>query len=175
MAVSEAELVDCSETIEKLFREYHEWNKQGVIESLGGVSAPVDEIEQSYDIEGFIQEDISQLTGPATETRLFIAQYNDDIVGCVFLEGRNEQDAEVKRLYVRQEARGEGLGRALMEAVINAAREEGYSDLLLFTAPSTDAAQALYMDLGFAHTDPFECEAPEQAYDDVIFMQLDLN
>jgi ribosomal protein S18 acetylase RimI-like enzyme len=175
MTVSEAEFGDYSDAIERLFQEYHEWNKQGVVESLGGVAAPVEEVEQSYDIEGFIDEDISKLTDFTTDTRLFIAQQNDEIVGCVFLEARTKQDAEVKRLYVQPKARGEGLGRALMEAVINTAKEDDYSNLLLFTAPVTEAAQSLYKDLGFELTDPFECEAPEQAYDDVIFMHLDVD
>lgn len=175
MPVFEADFGTHADTIEKLFQEYHEENKRGVVESLGGRSAPVEEIEQSYDIEALISEDIGKLTDPDTETRLFIGKLDQQIVGCVFLDRRSDRAAEVKRLYVKPTARGAGLGRALMEAVIAAAREDGYEKLLLFTDPSTEAAQSLYEDLGFEQTEPFDCEAPEEAYDDIIFMELDLD
>lgn len=175
MAVSEADFVNHADSIKELFLEFHEWNKEGVVSSLGGQSVPVHEIEQAYDIEAMIDGDIAKLADPEGNTRLFIAAENDELVGCVFLDRRSDRVAEVKRLYVRPGARGAGLGRSLMEAVIAAAREDGYGKLLLFTAPFTEAAQSLYEDLGFEYTAPFECEAPEEAYDDVIFMELDLD
>lgn len=61
-----------------------------------------------------------------------------------------------------------------MEALIGAAREDGYSTLLLFTGPFTEAAHSLSEDIGFEYTTPFECEAPTEAYDAVIFMRLEL-
>lgn len=175
MAVSEADYEDHADTIEQLFREYHEWNKQGVVDSLGGQSVPVHEIEQAYDIDAIIREDDAKLADPETDTHLFIATEKHEIVGCVFLDGRSDRVAEVKRLYVRPEARGAGLGRSLMEAVITAAMEDGYSRLLLFTPQFTEAAQSLYADLGFQYTNPFECEAPEETYDELIFMHLKLD
>lgn len=175
MAVSEADYADHEDTIKQLFQEYHEWNKRGVVDTLGGHLAPVHEVEQSYDIDALIRGDAAKLAGLETDTRLFIATENDEIVGCAFLDQRSDRVAEVKRLYVRPVARGGGLGRSLMEAVLTAAREDGYSRLLLFTNPFTQAAQSLYEDLGFEYTDPFECEAPEEAYDDLIFMELDLD
>ncbi len=76
------------------------------------------------------------------------------LVGCVAL--RRVSGAcdlcEMKRLYVRAEARKTGLGRQLALAAITAGRRLGYRRICLDTLPSMTAAQALYHDLGFRRT-----------------------
>jgi len=62
---------------------------------------------------------------------------------------------EVKRLYVRNEYRGSGLGRMLVEAVIQSARRAGYQELRLDTLGTMTAARALYDRLGFVEIDPY--------------------
>jgi len=57
---------------------------------------------------------------------------------------------EIKRLWVRPQARGTGAGRALVQAILERARTCGKSRLLLDTAPdSMAAAHQLYLDFGF--------------------------
>ena len=61
----------------------------------------------------------------------------------------------MKRLYVRPEGRGCGVGRALTTASIDAARQMGYSRMVLDTLGSMVAARALYAELGFCETKPY--------------------
>ena len=84
--------------------------------------------------------------------RLFLA---DDDGGCVALRFLAADTAEMKRLYVRDTHRGKGLGRALAEAAIRAAREAGCARIVLDTLPKMREAQVLYQTLGFRPIAPY--------------------
>lgn len=60
----------------------------------------------------------------------------------------------MKRVYVRPAARRKGLGRRLVEAVLNEAKTAGYSRICLDVLPEFTAAQALYASLGFQPAPP---------------------
>jgi ribosomal protein S18 acetylase RimI-like enzyme len=61
----------------------------------------------------------------------------------------------MKRLYVRLEFRQKGTGKALSIAVINSAREIGYSVMRLDTVPEMKQAIALYHSMGFKDIAPY--------------------
>lgn len=174
MSVFEADLESHTDDVAELFRDYHGWMKQGILKSVSGQAIPVEEIDHRYDVEEAVTDDIAYLSDPNSGGRLFLAQENDELAGCVCLYWRSDDTAEVKRLYVRPAARGHGLGRSLMEAVIDAAHEDECETLLLFAVPFTEAAISLYEGLGFEHTSAFDCEAPEEMYEELVFMRLEL-
>jgi GNAT superfamily N-acetyltransferase len=62
-------------------------------------------------------------------------------------------EAYLAELYVVPDRRGQGIGRALMEATIAAARAEGAGTMELGTGEADVAARALYESLGFTHTE----------------------
>lgn len=77
-------------------------------------------------------------------------------LGCVGLRAIDPVGCcEMKRLYVSPDARGMGLGRALVEAVLDAAVRLGFHELRLDTLPDMSDAQALYARMGFVRIAPY--------------------
>jgi putative acetyltransferase len=86
--------------------------------------------------------------------RFFVARLDAVAVGCGGVAFFPDF-AEVKRMYVRDDARGHGVGRALLERIETEARVAGCSLLRLETGTGQDAAMALYVRCGFRNCPPF--------------------
>lgn len=80
----------------------------------------------------------------------FIARLEGNACGCVFLSRIDAKTAIVTKLYVRPDCRGKGLSRALMEALLEAARVRGFTRVVLDTdRDQLRAAYELYLKLEF--------------------------
>jgi putative acetyltransferase len=86
---------------------------------------------------------------------LLIARDGTAPAGCVALRRVDPASGEMKRMFVREQYRGSGLGRRLALAAIEEARNRGYRRVLLDTLPKLAPAIALYRDLGFRVTAPY--------------------
>ncbi|HET7163225.1 MAG TPA: GNAT family N-acetyltransferase [Rhodanobacteraceae bacterium] len=113
-------------------------------------------IGTDLEYQGFTAE-LAALPAPYVPPRgaLLIASSESGVAGCVALRPLDEQRGEMKRLYVRPAYRKTGLGKSLVEAMIDAARRVGYRELRLDTLPSMASAQALYRRLGFVEIPPY--------------------
>ncbi|SHJ08437.1 Acetyltransferase (GNAT) family protein [Roseomonas rosea] len=79
-----------------------------------------------------------------------------DPLGCVALRQIGGEGAcEMKRLYVAPTARGLGLGRALVEAILAEAARLGHAEMRLDSLPSMTGAIALYRSMGFTPIAPY--------------------
>lgn len=147
-------------TLRDLLTAYHDWMD--------------DHAGEEYDPEAELAEDVESLDEEA-ESWAWVGRSGGEPAGCVLLYGVTDELAEFKRLYVADEHRGEGLGRALTRAVVERARAEGYDRVGLTTPPWSEAAHDLYESLGFETTPPYpETRLPERYHDEAIFMQLRL-
>jgi putative acetyltransferase len=116
-----------------------------------------DSLGFSLCFQGFDQE-LTGLPGDYAppDGRLLLAEYRGQPAGCVALHKLDSGICEMKRLYLRPQLRGRGVGRALAEAVIAEARAIGYRKMRLDTVePVMPNAVAMYRRLGFVEIEPY--------------------
>jgi putative acetyltransferase len=88
--------------------------------------------------------------------RLLLAEYDAQLAGCVALHKLDSAICEMKRLYLRPQFRGKGLGRLLAERIIAEARQIGYQRMRLDSVePVMKDAVAMYRRFGFKEIAPY--------------------
>jgi ribosomal protein S18 acetylase RimI-like enzyme len=101
---------------------------------------------------------------------LILAQTSEGPVGCGAVRGLSKEVCEMKRLYVRPQARGRGLGRTLAERLVIRAEALGYVRMYLDTLIDMVPARGLYRSLGFRETSAYY----DNPLPGVVYMALDL-
>jgi putative acetyltransferase len=137
-----------------LFREYEAW--LGLNLCFQGFEAELAELPGKY---------------APPDGRLLLAYSDEKLAGCAALRKLNIDVCEMKRLFVRDAFRGRMIGISLIDHLIAAAREIGYSKLRLDTfPPKMGKAVALYKSRGFIEIPAYY----ENPYDGVLYMELSL-
>jgi GNAT superfamily N-acetyltransferase len=108
----------------------------------------------------YMKADAEGLPGPYVAPRgaIWLAQAGDEPVGCVARRPLSADVGEVKRMYVVPAWRGRGVGRALLERLIEHARALGYERLRLGTLADMTRAQKLYHSLGFVPIERYRAD-----------------
>jgi putative acetyltransferase len=103
---------------------------------------------------------------------VLLAYQGDDCVGSIAFYPLREDVAELKRLYVSEQARGQGLGKQLLLHALDACRARGYRQAVLDTLARMESAVALYRALGFVATPAYN-DSYKYA-DDVLYLSCEL-
>ena len=107
--------------------------------------------------------------------RLLCARDGQRLVGVGFLKPIKNEICEIKRMYVRPDQRGKGLGKAILTRLIDEAKNIGYGKVLLDSACYMKAAHALYRSMGFTDADYYsEGETDEVFKDYMVYMEMQL-
>lgn len=150
--------VNSPELIEKtrlLFKEYEKW------------------LDVSLCFQGF-EEELKSLPGKYAppDGRLYIVKYDNKFSGCIALRKLEDGICEMKRLYLREELRGKGIGRKLVEKIINDAKEIGYEKMRLDTIKEKmPNAVDMYERNGFVKIERYYYNPNPHT----LFMELKLN
>lgn len=148
------------EEIRCLFQEYTELLAEGDSQFRKYLQI------QNYDAEiSHPEEKYSMPKG-----RLYLALADGNVAGCIALRKLNMQQCEMKRLYVRPEFQGHGIGRMLTEQILLDAKQIGYRMVLLDTFPFLQRALTMYRHMGFREIPRYN----DSPMDSTIFLALDL-
>lgn len=101
---------------------------------------------------------------------IILAKQEKQVMGCIALKPIGEGICEMKRLYVRPEARGQYLGKKLVEELVDFAKKAGYNTMKLDTITSLKEAIKLYESKGFIKTEPYVYNP----LSDVLYFELTL-
>jgi len=105
------------------------------------------------------------------EGRLLLAEWEGQLAGCGALHKLENDVCEMKRLYLRPQFRGKGIGRVMAERLIAEARIIGYRRMRLDTVgPVMKDAVAMYRKLGFKEIAPYR----ENPMAGTLYMELEL-
>ena len=91
----------------------------------------------------------------AAGVRFWVARQAEQAVGCCALVPLSPGTGEIKRLYVDEAARGQGLGKRLLDTLEGTARAEGMTALLLEAGIHQPQALGLYRKRGYVRRGPF--------------------
>ena len=125
------------------------------------------------DIRGYLAGALDKILGPGPPaSQFYLLEQGGTTIGMGGLRTVRPGVAEMKRVYLRDAAKGQGLGRALVERLMDDARGFGFHTMLLDTAPTLTTAIALYEKLGFTRTPPYEqVEVPVLLHPHWVFMR----
>ena len=116
-----------------------------------------------------LDDELKDLSAKYTppEGRILCAAVDDEIIGCVAYHKHTAERCEMKRLFVRDGYREHHAGSRLIEAIINFARADGFTEMVLDTITPLESAIRLYKKFGFVETSPYY----ENPMSDVIYMK----
>jgi ribosomal protein S18 acetylase RimI-like enzyme len=99
-------------------------------------------------------EDLEDIEGNYTEKGgvFYVAEEGDNIVGTIAVKV-DGSFPRLKRLYVAQDCRRQGIGKMLLDKIIAFCESKGYNKIVLSTTPEMKDAIRFYKKNGFVETD----------------------
>ncbi len=101
----------------------------------------------------------------------FIIYFGESPIGCVGLKRFDSRSCELKRMYIKEEFRGRGFAKTVINFIADAATRLGYEQILLDTNVEMPAAVSAYLKAGFIEI-PAYCENENPS---PVFLSLLLN
>ncbi len=173
VSVRQADFLKDRWVIGALWHEYLTWAMDEIDTRYGIGHAMLDRMGTVDQVVRRNLEDMHEFAPPAG--RLLLAESDGEAVGIGCLKAIGETTGEIKRMFVRPEARRTGAGRRILQGLLDGAREFGHHRVLLDSVRFMTAAHALYRSTGFTEIEPYpESEVPPELWKYWVFMQMEL-
>ena len=138
----------------------------------------------SFDIEAMARSDIEDRAKFFPPTgRFYLVRHDGRDIGVGCLKRLAPNVGEIQRMYIQPHVRGVGAGRALVERLLQDARDLGYAKVPLESLRALSPAHGLYRSVGFVEVEPYADNSMD-AYQDpatleayrrsAVFMELSL-
>lgn len=166
MEIRQARLPEEIGDIRRLWFEYLSWGN--------------DELEARYafrlPVEPVVEGDIATIAKfQPPDGHLLLAFEDEAAFGIACLRRIGPRTAEIKRMYVQPAHRGVGVGRSLLDRLIELAGSSGYDRIRLDSPQFMSAAHGLYRSAGFTDIEPYaESEIPDARKPHWVFMERPL-
>ncbi len=140
--IARAETPEDLDAVRALIRDFFGWAMAHVAEG---------ETDPNPSVFANLEAELSGLQGRfgAPSGCLLLARLDGAPAGCVAFYGQDATTMEIKRMFVRPEAWGKGVGRRMLEMLLTEAAATGYTHYRLSTHHKLHMAQALYRRAGF--------------------------
>ena len=160
MSIELVEAYTHKDEVKALFNEYTQM-------LIDGDNSFKDYLElQKYDHE---LEDLEDKYG-LPYGRLYLVFYDGVLAGCIGLRKLDNENCEMKRLYVKPQFRGKKIASFLVKHIIEEARKIGYKHILLDTLPFLETAINMYKNYGFYEIESYN----NSPMDNLIYLKYDL-
>jgi GNAT superfamily N-acetyltransferase len=155
-----------------LMVEYWEWIAKGAWENFK-IDILADSTVSS--IREYVANNFDELISDVSSRGLLYLVESDGLtIGMGALDQIGEKAGAIKRMYIRPAYRGKGIGKALLQRLLQKAKEFGYHSVYLETGITMTTAQNLYRSVGFVECDAYpETEIPPSSRSKFVFMKKD--
>lgn len=161
--IRDAELPNDVSCVRRLWLDYLTWGNDEM-QAKHGFRLPVEEAVE-HDIGT-----IDKFEPPGG--RLLLAFVDDAAIGTAAMRRIRPETAEIKRMWVDPSRRRGGVGREMLDRLLDAATAAGYERIVLDSPDFMTGAHALYRSKGFADTGPYpESEIPPEFHSHWVFME----
>ncbi len=165
--VRDAEFPRDRDDVERLWLEYLTWGNNEM-QARHGVHPHSPQVAVAQDLQS-----IAKFQPPSGRLVLACVDGHPCGIGCLRRIG--EDMCEIKRMYVEPAFRRVGAGRAILEQLLSAADDAGYTRVRLDSPDFLVAAHALYRSCGFVDIAPYaESELPDAFTRYLVFMERDV-
>ena len=160
MSIKIVEAYTYKNEVKELFAEYTEM----LIQGDNNFKNYLDIQNYDHEIEN-LEEKYGKPYG-----RLYLVFYDDILAGCIGLRKIDNDNCELKRLYVKPQFRGKKIASFLVKHIMSEAKEIGYKHILLDTLPFLETAISMYKKYGFYEIESYN----NSPMGNLIYLKYDL-